>query len=117
MKFDKPITYRQWKGIDPPEIELAIHTVEVTVATRRLRAVWTPELAQEIEMFRNIDAEEELTAILAHEIGQEIDRNIIHEIGLIADINKILFYQLSPGKYIPKPEPFKLNNKKQYDYE
>jgi len=44
------------------------HVQEVIGGTRKLRAQWTPELAQDLEMYHNINAEAELTRILNDEI-------------------------------------------------
>lgn len=45
---------------------------------RRLRAAWTPELAQDIQAFHNVDIEEELTRILSQEMAAQIDNDIIN---------------------------------------
>ena len=63
-----------------PSIDFNLHTVQVTGETRRLRATWTPELAQEIESFHNIDIENELISLLSAELSAEIDREIIRNI-------------------------------------
>jgi len=56
----------------------------IQVGTRKLRAVWTPELAQDLAAFQSIDAEAELTAMLSAEISREIDKEIIS--GLITEM-------------------------------
>jgi hypothetical protein len=45
-----------------------------------LRASWSPELAQDVSAFHNIDAEAELTALLSEQIAAEIDREILRDI-------------------------------------
>ena len=45
-----------------------------------LRIVWSREMAQDVGAFHNIDAEAELTALLSHEITQEIDRDIVNQL-------------------------------------
>lgn len=50
-------------------------SVDVTVGERRIRATWTPELAQDLEAYHNIDAEAELTRMLSEQLTQEIDRD------------------------------------------
>ena len=50
--------------------DLNIESVEVTTVTRRIRATWTPELAQDLEFYHNIDAEAELTRLLTEEINR-----------------------------------------------
>jgi len=61
-------------------LNLRFSSVNVTTGTRRLRATWTPELAQDIQAYQNIDAEAELTAILSEEIRNEIDNQIIRDL-------------------------------------
>lgn len=48
--------------------------------TRAIRAIWTPELAQDLQAFHNIDAEAELTAMLAENLRQEIDTQILNDL-------------------------------------
>lgn len=55
-------------------------SVDVTVGERRIRATWTPELAQDLEAYHNIDAEAELTRMLSEQLTQEIDREIVENI-------------------------------------
>lgn len=47
---------------------------------RFMRVIWTPELAEDIQAFHNINAEDELTALLSNEIRREIDNQIIRDI-------------------------------------
>ena len=47
-----------------------ISSVEVTAGERRIRATWTPELAQDVSAFHNIDAEAELTRLLTEEMNR-----------------------------------------------
>ena len=49
-------------------------SVTVNVNERILRAIWSPELVQDVSVFHNIDAEAELTALLTEQIASEIDR-------------------------------------------
>jgi hypothetical protein len=44
---------------------------------RKIHATWSPEMAQDIAAYTNIDAEAELTAILAAEISVQIDRAVL----------------------------------------
>ena len=59
------------------EITIRFSSVTVNTTTRKLRAHWTPELAQDLEAYHSIDAEAELTALLSEHIAAEIDREII----------------------------------------
>lgn len=62
------------------EITLRFSSVTVNTVTRKLRAHWTPELAQDLEAYHSIDAEAELTALLSEHVAAEIDREIIIDI-------------------------------------
>ena len=59
------------------EITIRFSSVTVNTITRKLRAHWTPELAQDLEAYHSIDAEAELTALLSEHIAAEIDREIL----------------------------------------
>jgi hypothetical protein len=62
------------------EVSFKLESVVVSVEERKLRATWSPELAQDVSAFHNIDAEAELTAILSEQIGAEIDREILRDL-------------------------------------
>lgn len=62
------------------EVSFQLTSVTVSVEERKLRATWSPELAQDVAAFHNIDAEAELTAILSEQIAAEIDREILRDI-------------------------------------
>ena len=62
------------------EVSFELTNVTVSVEERKLRATWSPELAQDVAAFHNIDAEAELTAILSEQIAAEIDREILRDI-------------------------------------
>ena len=49
----------------------------ITATTRKLRARWSPELAQDLNAYHSMDAEVELTSILSEQIALEIDREIL----------------------------------------
>jgi len=59
------------------ELTIRFSSVTVNTVTRKLRAHWTPELAQDLEAYHSIDAEAELTALLSEHVAAEIDREII----------------------------------------
>lgn len=68
------------------ELTIRFSSVTVNAFTRKMRAHWTPELAQDLEAYHSIDAEAELTALLSEEIAAEIDREIIIDL-----INEAMF--------------------------
>jgi hypothetical protein len=49
----------------------------ITAKTKKLKAVWTPEFAQDLNAYQNIDAEAELTNIMSEYISMEIDLEIL----------------------------------------
>jgi hypothetical protein len=62
------------------EVTFTLDQVTVSVETRKMRAMWTPELAQDVSAFHNIDAEAELTALLSEQMAAEIDREILRDL-------------------------------------
>lgn len=62
------------------EVSFKLDSVTVSVEERKLRATWSPELAQDVSAFHNIDAEAELTAILSEQIAAEVDREILRDL-------------------------------------
>ena len=62
------------------EVSFRLDEVVVSVEERKLRATWSPELAQDVSAFHNIDAEAELTALLSEQVASEIDREILRDL-------------------------------------
>jgi len=62
------------------EVSFDLASVTVSVTERKLRASWSPELAQDVSAFHNIDAEAELTALLSEQIAAEVDREILRDL-------------------------------------
>lgn len=62
------------------EVTFGLDEVTVSVETRKMRAQWTPELAQDVSAFHNIDAEAELTALLSEQMAAEVDREILRDL-------------------------------------
>jgi len=62
------------------EVSFRLDEVVVAVEERKLRATWSPELAQDVSAFHNIDAEAELTAMLSEQVAAEIDREILRDL-------------------------------------
>jgi len=60
-----------------PEIELELKSEPIVAKTRKLKAIWTPELAQDLNAYHSIDAEAELTQMLSEYISLEIDLEIL----------------------------------------
>lgn len=62
------------------EVSFDLQSISIEVTPRKLRASWSPELAQDVSAFHNIDAEAELTALLSEQIAAEIDREILRDL-------------------------------------
>lgn len=81
---DFQATYRQYASMEFEdeigEVSFDLESVTVSVEPRKLRASWSPELAQDVSAFQNIDAEAELTALLSEQIAAEIDREILRDL-------------------------------------
>jgi hypothetical protein len=65
------------KDIGIPEINLELKSEPIVAKTRKLKAVWTPELAQDLNAYHSIDAEAELTSLLSEYVSMEIDLEIL----------------------------------------
>jgi hypothetical protein len=63
--------------IDIPEINVKMKSEAIVAKTRKLKAVWTPEFAQDLNAYHSIDAEAELTSIMSEYISMEIDLEIL----------------------------------------
>ena len=83
-----------------PEIDIKIESIAVTAQTRKLRARWSPELAQDLNAYHSLDAEVELTQILSEQIALEIDREILNDLLTQADTN--FYWSRAPGKFVNK---------------
>jgi hypothetical protein len=78
------VTYRTYDSLEFEEeigeVSFDLQSVTVSVTERKLRASWSPELAQDVSAFHNIDAEAELTALLSEQVAAEIDREILRDL-------------------------------------
>jgi hypothetical protein len=63
--------------IDIPEVDISLKSIPIVAKTRKLKAVWTPELAQDLNAYHSVDAEAELTSMLSEYISMEIDLEIL----------------------------------------
>ncbi len=64
-------------SIQIPEINVQMKSSAIVAKTRKLKAVWTPEFAQDLNAYHALDAEAELTSILSEYISLEIDLEIL----------------------------------------
>ncbi len=63
--------------ISIPEINVQMKSEAIVAKTRKLKAVWTPEFAQDLNAYHSLDAEAELTSIMSEYISLEIDLEIM----------------------------------------
>ena len=63
--------------ISIPEINVKMKSEAIVAKTRKLKAVWTPEFAQDLNAYQSLDAEAELTSIMSEHISMEIDLEIL----------------------------------------
>jgi len=82
-----------------PEIDIKVDSVAVTAKTKKLKAKWTPELAQDLNAYHNLDAEVELTSILSEHIALEIDQEILEDL-VKGSTAETLFWSRLPGKFV-----------------
>jgi len=60
-----------------PQINVQMQSEAIVAKTRKLKAVWTPEFAQDLNAYHSLDAEAELTSIMSEYISLEIDMEIL----------------------------------------
>ena len=91
-----------------PEIDIKIESIAVVAETRKLRARWSPEMAQDLNAYHSLDAEVELTQILSEQIAMELDREILND--LLTQAGAANFYwSRSPGKFVNKQTGLEVN--------
>ena len=79
-----------------PEVDLQLKSSAIVAKTRKLKAVWSPELAQDLNAYHSVDAEAELTSMLSEYISMEIDLEILDM--LISDATTVDFWSATPGE-------------------
>ena len=79
-----------------PEVDLQLKSSAIVAKTRKLKAVWSPELAQDLNAYHSVDAEAELTSMLSEYISMEIDLEILDM--LISDAVTEDFWSATPGE-------------------
>ena len=64
-------------NISIPEINIGMKSLGIIAKTKKLKAVFTPELAQDLNAYQALDAESEVTNIMSEYISLEIDLEIL----------------------------------------
>ena len=84
-----------------PEIDIKVEALPVVAQSRKLRARWSPELAQDLNAYHSLDAEVELTQILSEQIALEIDREVLND--LLTQAGAANYYwSRAPGRFLNK---------------
>jgi hypothetical protein len=60
-----------------PEINVQMKSQTISAKTRKLKAQWTPEFAEDLNAYHSLDAEAELTGLLSEYITLEIDLEVL----------------------------------------
>ena len=60
-----------------PQIDVKLKSEAIVAKTRKLKAQWTPEFAQDLNAYQSLDAEAELTSIMSEYISLEIDLEML----------------------------------------
>mgnify|MGYP003646773245 CR=1 FL=1 len=79
-----------------PEVNLELRSLPIVAKTRKLKAVWSPELAQDLNAYHSVDAEAELTSMLSDYISMEIDLEILDM--LVSDAQTTEFWSAKAGE-------------------
>ena len=79
-----------------PEVNLEMRSLPIVAKTRKLKAVWSPELAQDLNAYHSVDAEAELTSMLSDYISMEIDLEILDM--LINDAQTVDYWSAKAGE-------------------
>ena len=81
-----------------PQIDLELKSETIVAKTRKLKAVWSPELAQDLNAYHSIDAEAELTSMLSDYVSMEIDLEILDMLMAAAPSAHTEFWSTTIGK-------------------
>ena len=84
------------KGIRAFRLNVEMKSLPIVAKTRKLKAQWTPEFAQDLNAYHSIDAEAELTSMLSEYISQEIDFEILDM--LIQDAKSTGYWSTQVGR-------------------
>lgn len=104
-----PTDYNPDIGI--PEVNLALQSEAIVAKTRKLKAVWTPELAQDLNAYHSIDAEAELTALLSEYVSMEIDLEILDMLMVAApSVTTDYWSCLIGNEYVPSTQTFQITS-------
>jgi len=81
-----------------PEINVQMKSQTISAKTRKLKAQWTPEFAQDLNAYHSLDAEAELTGLLSEYISLEIDLEVLDM--LIQNAPTVEYWSAKVGEQI-----------------
>ena len=86
-----------------PEINVQMRSETISAKTKKLKAQWTPEFAQDLNAYQSIDAEAELTSMLSEYISLEIDLEILDMLISNVPSGNIEYWSAKVGAQIVQP--------------
>jgi hypothetical protein len=60
-----------------PSIDIKLKSESIIAKTRKLKAQWTPEFAQDLNAYHSVDAEAEITSMISNYIAMEVDMELL----------------------------------------
>ena len=91
-----------------PEVNVQMRSQTISAKTRKLKAQWTPEFAQDLNAYHSLDAEAELTGLLSEYISLEIDLEVLDM--LIQNAPTVLQWSAKIGNQIDPTNSFFQSN-------
>lgn len=82
-----------------PEIDIKIASMPITTKERKLKVNWTPEIAQDLNAYHTLDAEAELTQIMADQVALDIDMEVLQDMYNNAKAGTF-YWDARPGNYV-----------------
>ena len=84
-----------YEALDIPEVKMTVDQKPIVSKTRKLKAVWTQELLQDLNAYHSVDAEDQLTATLSEHVGMEIDSELLDM--LLQNASTKEYWNAKPG--------------------
>ncbi len=81
------------------EIDIKLNNIPISANTRKLKAKYTPEVQQDLNVFHNVDAETELTGIMSEHMNLEINQEILGDLVNGATAGKFYWSRI-PGNFV-----------------
>ena len=79
-----------------PQLDVELRSETIAAKTRKLKAAWSPEFAQDLNAYHSIDAEAELTSMLSEYISMEIDLEILDK--LLSNAGTVDYWSAALGE-------------------